>query len=110
MGIREELARIVWENANPGLSADEWFYSTATYRTVDAILARFTVVELPEHVIPQAATRPAWLASRPDGDRKYLVAADTDVVLALGVRMTPSESRELAAALLAAANLAEENA
>ncbi|MBD8056893.1 hypothetical protein ICV35_24920 [Rhodococcus ruber] len=48
MGIREELARIVWENANPGLSADEWFYSTSTYRTVDAILARFAVVELPE--------------------------------------------------------------
>jgi hypothetical protein len=99
MSIRDELARIVWGTANPGIDAEQFTPASWADRAADAILARYAVIELPE---------PDYHGCWPAGARaRVTLTREGRITDGYAIRETPDEARALAAALLAAANRAE---
>lgn len=97
MGIREELMDIIFDQED----VDE-----RSGRTVDAILARFVVAELPEHAYEDehGAT---WIN---DSTGATYVTVANGMVRTFGEELTADEAWHYAVALLAAAKYAEGNA
>ncbi|WP_432678011.1 hypothetical protein ACRAJ3_25090 [Rhodococcus pyridinivorans] len=104
MSIRDELAALLRQHAMPSLEAD---YPRDEYECcADAILARHAVVELPEPVREYQEQGPAaeWTVR---GNGYALVRNDLTIVVSFKGAASPAEARQMAAALVAAANRAE---
>lgn len=99
MSIRDELARII-------NMPSEWPWGTKPRMKaiIDAILARYAVVELPEPDEDNGFDPPNWTEGGFIEAERGLVYIGEEIGSSRG---TPATVRVLAAALLAAANRAE---
>ncbi|WP_418346125.1 hypothetical protein [Rhodococcus pyridinivorans] len=103
MSIRNELAQIVDDVAEQATREGR---IASPLDVVDAILARYAVVELPEPVREYQEQGPAaeWTVR---GNGYALVRNDLTIVVSFKGAASPAEARQMAAALVAAANRAE---